>query len=78
MDDYFIVEIIGVDGEWHPLYNRFCGIATFPTEEVAIPEARAAAKEVGRVARVIRFTRSVVYKTEEKPSLEKLDRELFG
>ena len=71
MDDYFIVELVGVDGEWHPLYNRFCGIATFGPEDAAKGEALAAAKETGRVARVIRFTRSVVFVTDEETQVGK-------
>ena len=71
MEDYFIVEIVGVDGEWHPLYNRFCGIATFVTEELAKINAIVAAKETGRVARVVRFTHSVVFVTDEETQVGK-------
>ncbi len=83
MDDYFTVELVGVDGEWHPLYNRFCGIATFVTEDAAKVEATAVAKETGRVARVVRFTHSVVFVTDEetqvgKKTLADLDQQLFG
>ena len=83
MDDYFIVEIIGFDREWHSLYNRFCGIATFVSEDAAKVDALTASKETGRVARVSRVTHSVVFVTDEETqvgtkTLADLDQQIFG
>ena len=66
-DEYFTVEVVGVDGEWHPVWKHAGTVETFAKEADAMQVAVNVAKETGRVARVVRFRKEVVFLSDEEP-----------